>query len=414
MYIYISPSYQARLYHTTILSDSMASKTLPYIFSTLLFLLQLQFSAGQAEVKAAYWFPGTGLSVSGIDSTLFTHLFCAFADLDQTTYQVTISSSNSAQFSTFTQTVQQKNPSVKTLLSIGGGDAVAPTFASMASQASTRKSFIDSSIQLARSNNFHGLDLDWEYPSTATEFTNLGLLLNEWRAAVANEATSSGNTPLILVAAFFYSSNYYGLSYPIQAISNSLDWVNVMAYDFTSPFSWSTAPNLTGAPAALYNPTSQVSGDSGIAAWIQAGVSAKKLVLGVPFYGYAWRLVNANDNGIFAPANGAALSDAISYSEIKDFITQNTATTTVYNSTFVTNYCYSGTTWIGYDDTQSISTKVTYAKGKGLLGYFAWQVGQDKDFVLSQTGNSYDQFNRLYILYTSTRAFKFRHQDPSI
>ncbi|KAL0013575.1 hypothetical protein SO802_000644 [Lithocarpus litseifolius] len=178
----------------------MASKTLPYIFSTLLFLLQLQFSAGQTEVKAAYWFPGTGLSVSGIDSTLFTHLFCAIADLDQTTYQVTISSSNSAEFSTFTQTVQQKNPSVKTLLSIGGGDAVAPTFASMASQASTRKSFIDSSIQLA---------------------------------------------------------------------------------------SWSTAPNLTGAPAALYNPTSQVSGDSGIAEWIQAGVSAKKLVLGVPFYGYA-------------------------------------------------------------------------------------------------------------------------------
>ncbi|XP_030956178.1 class V chitinase-like [Quercus lobata] len=360
----------------------MASKTLQYIFSTLLFLLQLQFSAGQTEVKAAYWFPGTGLSVSGIDSTLFTHLFCAFADLDQTTHQVTISSSNSAQFSTFPQTVQQKNPSVKTLLSIGGGNAVAPTFASMASQASTRKSFIDTSIQLARSNNFHGLDLDWEYPSTATEFNNLGLLLNEWRAAVANEATSSGNTPLLLVAAFFYSSNHSGLSYPIQAISNSLDWVNVMAYDFTSG-----TRNLTGVPAALYNPTSQDSGDSGIAAWIQAGVSAKKLVLGVPFYGYEWRLVNANDNGIFAPANGAAISNAIAYSKIKDFIAENTATTE-YNSTFVTNYCYSGTTWIGYDDTNSTSTKVTYAKGKGLLGYFAWQVGQDTDFDLSRTASS--------------------------
>ncbi|KAL0013569.1 hypothetical protein SO802_000638 [Lithocarpus litseifolius] len=105
----------------------------------------------------------------------------------------------------------------------------------------------------------------------------------------------------------------------------------------------------------------------------EAGVSAKKLVLGVPFYGYAWRLVNANDNGIFAPANGAALSNATAYSEIKDFIAKNSATT-VYNSTFVTNYCYSGTTWIGYDDTNSTSTKVTYAKGKGLLGYFAWQL----------------------------------------
>ena len=175
----------------------MASKSLPYIFSTLLFLLQLQFSAGQTEVKAAYWFPGTGLSVSGIDSTLFTHLFCAFADLDPTTYQVSISSSNLAQFSTFTTTVQQTNPSVQTLLSIGGGGASATTFAAMASQASTRASFINSSIQLARSYNFYGLDLDWEYPSSATEFTSLGLLLDKWRPAVASEATSSGNTPLL-------------------------------------------------------------------------------------------------------------------------------------------------------------------------------------------------------------------------
>nr|POF11084.1 isoform 2 of chitotriosidase-1 [Quercus suber] len=204
----------------------------------------------------------------------------------------------------------------------------------MASQASTRKSFIDSSIQLARSYNFYGLDLDWEYPSTATEFTKLGLLLDEWRAAVASEATSSGNTPLLLVAAFYYSSNYYGLTYPIQDISNSLDWVNVMAYDFIAP-------------------------------------------------------VNADDNGIFAPANGAAISStgAIAYSQINNFISQNSATA-VYNSTFVTDYCYSGTTWIGYDDTQSISTKVTYAKGNGLLGYFAWQLGQDPNFVLSQAVGS--------------------------
>ena len=365
----------------------MASKTLPYVFSTLLFLLQLHFSAGQTVVQAAYWFPGSGFPVSSIDSTLFTHLFCAFADLNPTTYQVTISSSNTAQFSTFTQTVQQKNPSVQTLLSIGGGGADATTFASMASQASTRKSFIDTSITLARSNNFNGLDLDWEYPSTATEFTNLGLLLNEWRAAVASESTSSGNSPLLLVAAFFYSSNYYSLNYPIQAITNSLDWVNVMAYDFYAPPSYSS-PNLTGPPAALYNPTSQVSGDSGIKSWIQAGVPAQKLVLGVPFYGYAWTLVNANDNGIFAPANGAAISSdgSITYSQIKDFITQNSATA-VFNSTIVTDYCYSGTTWIGYDDTQSISTKVTYAKGNGLLGYFAWHVGGDPNSVLSQTGS---------------------------
>jgi chitinase len=365
----------------------MASKTLAYVLSAILFLLQLHFSAGQTTVvKAAYWFSGSGLTVSGIDSTLFTHLFCAFADLNPTTYKVTISSSNLPQFSTFTQTVQQKNPSVKTLLSIGGGNSSPSSFASMASQNSSRKSFIDSSIQLARNYSFHGLDLDWEYPSSATEMTNLGLLLTEWRAAIAKDSTTTGKTALLLSAAFFYNSNYYTVNYPFQAISNSMDWINLMAYDFYGP-GWS--PNVTGPPAALYNPTSQVSGDTGVRNWIQAGVAAKKLVLGFPFYGYAWRLVNANNHGIFSPANGAAISSdgSITYSGIKDFITQNvTMARTLFNSTIVTDYCYSGTTWIGYDDTNSISTKVTYAKGKGLLGYFAWHVGADKNFTLSRNG----------------------------
>jgi chitinase len=365
----------------------MASKTLACVLSTFFFFLQLHLFAGQTTVvKAVYWFPGSEFPVSSIDSTLFTHLFCAFADLNSTTYKVTISPTNAVQFSTFTQTVQQKNPSVKTLLSIGGGGSSPSTFASMASQNSSRKSFIDSSIQLARNYSFHGLDLDWEYPSSATEMTNLGSLLTEWRAAIAKESSNTNKTALLLSGAFFYNSNYYTVNYPFQAISNTMDWINLMAYDFYGP-GWS--PNMTGPPAALYNPTSQVSGDTGVKNWIQAGVSPKKLVLGVPFYGYAWRLTNANNHGIFSPANGAVTSissdGSITYSGIKDFITKNSATA-VYNSTIVTDYCYAGTTWIGYDDTRSIYTKVTYAKGKGLLGYFAWHVGADKNFTLSRNG----------------------------
>ncbi|KAJ4846779.1 hypothetical protein Tsubulata_014092 [Turnera subulata] len=354
----------------------------------LLFLLSLfHVSTAQTVVKGGYWFPGSGFAVSSINSALFTHLYCAFADLDPQTYQVTISSANKPQFSTFTQTVQQKNPSVKTLLSIGGGGANVNTFASMASQSGSRKSFIDSSIKLARSNNFHGLDLDWEYPSDSTQMTNFGSLLTEWKAAVAAEAKASGRQPLLLSAAVLYLSYYYSTSvpYPIQAISNSLDWINVMTYDFYGP-GWSAS--ATGPPAALYNPGKRESGDNGINSWIQAGLSPKKIALGFPFYGWSWRLTNANNHGLFAPANGAGLAGdgSIGYNGIKQFIAQNSATK-VFNATVVTDYCYSGTTWIGYDDTQSISTKVSYAKQKGLLGYFAWHVGADDNWVLSTTAS---------------------------
>lgn len=364
----------------------MASKTIPVLLSLLFLLLNLHISTEQTTVvKAAYWFLGSGLPVSSINSSLFTHLFCAFADLNSTTYQATISSSNSAQFSTFTSTVQQKNPSIKTLLSIGGGGANSSVFAAMASQPARRKSFIDSSIRLARINNFHGLDFDWEYPSTTTEIANFGTLLTEWRAAVANESQTTGRVALLLTAAVFRSSDYYSLPQPVLKISNSLDWINVMAYDLYGP-GWS--PSFTAPPAGLYNGTaSQINGDAGIRAWIQSGCPANKIVLGMPFYGYAWRLVNSNNNGLFAPANGAAISTYgdVSYGQIKSFIANNSAPC-VFNGTVVTDYCYSGTTWIGYDDVRSVSTKVGYAKGKGLLGYFAWHVGADSNWVLSQTG----------------------------
>ncbi|PIN03288.1 Chitinase [Handroanthus impetiginosus] len=347
-----------------------------------LYLLQsLSASFGQDAVKGGYWFPESGFPASSIDSTLFTHLFCAFAVLNPQTNQVSISPSNNASFSQFTKTVQSKNPSVKTLLSIGGGGANRTVFASMASQSASRKSFIDSSIRVARAYGFSGLDLDWEYPQTAGDMTNLGTLLTEWRAAVATEARSSGRAALLLTAAFYFSPNLNELKYPAQSINTNLDWVNVMAYDFYDP-SWY---KFTNSHSMLYDPSGRVSGSSGIQAWIQAGVSAKKLVLGMPFYGYAWRLVNANNHGLLAPANGPAGPDngAMTYNQIRNFIAQNNAPV-VYNGTLVMNYCYAGTTWIGYDDTQAISTKVSYAKQKGLLGYFAWHVGADNNWALSQ------------------------------
>ncbi|QHO50504.1 Chitinase-like protein [Arachis hypogaea] len=320
-------------------------KTLSLAIFTILVL------NAEAAVKGGYWYYDSGLVPSAIDSSYFTHLFCAFAKLNPNTNKITLPSST---FSTFTQTVQKKNPSVKTLLSIGGGGEGSAPFPTMANSSASRKIFIDSSIQVARSNNFHGLDLDWEYPTAV--------------------AGSDQISPL----------KYYNG----EAISKNLDWVNVMVYDLFIPSGFKTTMR---PPAPLYNPGGQFSGDQGITAWMnQVGVGAKKLAIGLPFYGYAWKLVNANNHGLFAAANGGGSTPSGDgtplYSDIRSFI-KNQGAKSVYNSTYVTNYCYSGTTWVGYDDTQSVFAKVNYAKGRGLLGYFAWQIGGDDSWTLSKADN---------------------------
>ncbi|XP_010275722.1 PREDICTED: chitotriosidase-1-like [Nelumbo nucifera] len=350
-------------------------------FCLLLFRLS---AADQDAVKAGYWYRGSG-SVSDIDSSLFTHLFCAFAGLNPDTNEVTISDDNEDAFSTFTRTLQCSNPSITTLLSIGGGETDPHSFVSMAKNPSSREIFINSSINIARFYGFHGLDLAWESPTTADEMSYFGLLLDEWRTAVDAESNESGESPLILTAAVHYSPDIGSVTFPVDSIRRSLDWINVVAFDYYTP-SW--AP-FTGAHALLYDLPNRVSTSSGIRAWIDSGLAPDTLVLGLPYYGYAWKLKKSGNHGVGARANGPAVTKdgEMTYRKIKEFIKKKRAKS-IYNSTIVANYCYSGTTWIGYDDVQAIKTKVFYAKDQGLLGYFVWHVGGDKNWVLSQKASS--------------------------
>jgi chitinase len=136
--------------------------------------------------------------------------------------------------------VKNKNPNVKALLSIGG-DTAPSVFAKIASQPDLRQAFIASSIGFAKKYNYDGLSLNWQYPDTSNpdEMTNLDALLTDWRTAVKKEAPK-----LLLSATVFYSPKHY----PIHAIKNCLDWINVVAYDLKTP------DPRTAPPAPLRNP----------------------------------------------------------------------------------------------------------------------------------------------------------------
>ncbi|XP_044490867.1 class V chitinase-like [Mangifera indica] len=352
-----------------------------------LFYIFLSISTAQTNWVGVgyYWYSAFAIPLSEINSSLFTHIICAHTTVNSTSYQLSLSPDEEEHLSAFTLTVKQNNPSVTTLLSIGGKNANYSTFSSMVSNFSYRKSFIDSSIRIARRYGFQGLDFAWQYPNTSSDMFNVGVLFQELKAAADLEAKNSNQSQLILTARVNYFPSVSLKSYPVAKIQRYLDWVHVVSCEFTSPL-WS---NFTGAHSALYDPVTSANTDHGITEWINQGLSANKIVLSLCFYGFAWTLKSPMDNGIGAAATGPAISEPdgfVSYRGIKNYIEQYGRDAPVmYNSTYVVNYWSEGTTWIGFDDVEAIRAKISYAKEKKLLGYHVWQVSYDVNWVLSET-----------------------------
>ncbi|XP_017982562.1 PREDICTED: cysteine-rich receptor-like protein kinase 4 [Theobroma cacao] len=372
-----------------------------FVIVLLHIFLSLGFHPSRAQnwIQAGYWFSGSEFPAADINSALFTHLICAFAGLNSSSYQLSISSSDEQYFSVFTNTVKHKNPSITTLLSIGGGSANHSVVVSMVSNSSNRKSFIDSSIKMARLYGFQGLDFSWVSANTSSDMSNIATLFDEWRSAIDSETRNTSQSQLILTAAVPYSQYSESSIFPVDSLRRNLNWLHVMAYDFYMP----TRENFTRVHAALYDPASNVNADFGIESWINGGLPASKLVLSLPFYGYAWTLVNPKDNIIGAPASGPAISNdgAVSYKDIRNYM-QRYGANSVYNATYVVNYCTVGSTWIGFDDVEVVKIKVSYAKEKKLLGYVVWQVPYDDNWVLSKAayanGGNRQKKGRLFLI----------------
>lgn len=341
-----------------------------------------------ASVKGVYWFEQPFFPSSAINSSLHTHVFYAFLIPNYTTYTLQISNSKSKQLAKFTNSLRTKTPPVKTLASIGGGASDSDLFAKIAGDAAARAAFINSTIDVARRFGFDGLDLDWEFPETEREMSDLGELLRDWRLAAAAESKISGDPPLLLTAAVYFAVDFFLSAtprrYPVASINENLDFINVMSYDLHG--SWN---NETGAPAALFDPNSNVNVVFGLKSWIRAGLCPHKIVMGLPLYGRMWMLRDPNVNGIAAPAFGVRGSEGtLTFFQIEEFNKQKGATV-VYDVDTVSAYSYSGRSWIGYDDPLTVTTKVGFAQALGLGGYFFWAAMHDRDKIIRQASKAW-------------------------
>ncbi|KAM3270044.1 class V chitinase-like [Capsicum chacoense] len=370
-------------------------------------ILQFQLHKSIAWIKVGYLQYDTlnPPNIQSINSTLYTHLIYGFVDLNFNTSTdqmfVIISDDNDEQIKNFNSIVKRKNPSLKTILSIGGPGQSTSSSTMELLMSNTyfpgRKYFIESSITIARSYGFDGLDFCWIWPSSSQEMSNLATLLDDWRVAIDLESKQVKKPRLLLTMAGKYTPWIEALSYPIESMRKNLDWLHVFAFDYYEP----GTTNNTSPVAALYDPNSDLNTDYGINAWIKSGFPSQNLVLGLPFFGYVWTLVSQKNNQIGAMGTGpgpkdysygteagteafVSINGILSFNDIKRDMIKYRANNSLYNSTYVMNYVSIGTSWVGFDDVEAVKTKVSYAKERNLGGYVVWQISYDWNSVLSQ------------------------------
>lgn len=129
--------------------------------------------------------------VEDIDPFLCTHLMYAFAKVQNgkvasdDTYLDLKEKGGLGAYERFNK-LREKNPQLKTLISVGGWNEGSRKFSALAKKSANRATFVQSAVDFVQKYNFSGLDLDWEYPaqrdgSSPADKANFVLLLKELR-----------------------------------------------------------------------------------------------------------------------------------------------------------------------------------------------------------------------------------------
>lgn len=346
--------------------------------------------AAATAVRAGYYFAADAhlRPLASLEASLYTHLYYFSVD---PTLQLPRDPAQARLLSAFSGALKAQNPALVTLLSVATQAASAasaaaaaadPAFAAMAADRASRAAFARAAVALARGNGFDGLDVSWRFPASALEMAHFGLLLADLRAAAAA-------APGFLLTATVYFSNHvfgFGVDYPSEAVSRGLDWVNVMAFGLSPP----AIANVTAFDAPLYDAASHFSVSYGVVSWLDAGVPAGKLVLGLPLYGRSWFLRNKANGGVGEPVvaagpkqqRGSNAAGAISYAEVQALAAAGAGRApgpvmTSYDNVSVASYVAVGDVWVAFDGVAVVAEKLGFAARRGLLGYFLWPVNYD-------------------------------------
>ena len=305
------------------------------------------------------------------DASVLTHINYAFAELyvrdgQYVTFKLQGSESRFQQI----VNVKKQHPELKVCLSFSHtvdnpDNFQAGGFSVMASTAEGRKAFAEDCLAFVRKWGIDGIDIDWEFPGIswsghacdpAHDVENYTLLMKQLRETL-------GKDYLLTYAG--YVMNVQGEEenwryIDIAAVDPYVDFVNIMTYDIAAgsegqhQSAWSRSDYYWDCVRS-------------IDAYLSAGVSPSKLVLGIPFYArHAWDnsdgykgCVDYNKFATEFPATKGFKVDNWDDKGLVPYVTKD------------------GKMWAGYDNPKSIGLKAEKILSMGMKGLMFWDYDAD-------------------------------------
>lgn len=282
--------------------------------------------------------------------------------------------------------MKARSPQIKTMLSIGGWNEGSENYSNMCESSENRATFVSSAVDFLEKYNFDGLDFDWEYPTQREggkpeDKENFSLLMKELGEALHPRG-------LLLSAAIAGARQTTDQAYNVVDVAKYVDFMNILSYDYHG-----TWDNFIDHDSPLYlsqkdvergEPFSWFSVNYTMQYFLGMGIAPAKLMMGFPLYGHGFTL---SDPAKHAPydSNEGPMNECpytleagfCGYNELCERIFSDSGWTDVMDPEMKAVYSYKDSTWIGWENQETVQYKLDYLKSIGVGGAMLWSIDTD-------------------------------------
>ncbi|PRP80957.1 acidic mammalian chitinase-like [Planoprotostelium fungivorum] len=324
-----------------------------------------------------------------IPADRYTHLIYSFASFNASGVPSEFTGSTATLVQRFVN-VKNRNPKLKVLAAFGGGDFPTTTWSTVVNNTQSVHTFATQVTLWCRKYNFDGIDIDWETPDDVDR-PHVVPFFKAIREAFHNESINYGTTELLLTSAA-PAGSYHFADYQPQLLTQYVDYLNIMFYDFFG--SWSTT---TGPLAPLNDIPGRLSINQSTAAYRQLGTPFNKLVFGFANYGYTWDItgqsvtINTPTPNKTPGLKGTCSQDSsITATDVQNLLSSPN-TNIVWDNLTQTSYMIQGSSYISYESQQAIQAKLNYALDNGFAGGMMWVIDANTT-VADQCWNTFSTY----------------------